>query len=87
MSVNVYLSVRLIREVLNALAFSKALEAVLIQKDAFVYVSIELVAIVLGGFLEVFPRAFRADLETTAWIGGPAEVSSIPEVVWIGISQ
>ena len=59
--------------------------AILIQVLAFVYVSVELVAVVLGGFFEVLPRALRSNLEATAWIGGPAEVSSIPMVVWVGI--
>ena len=75
------------REVLYALAFSKALEAVLFQVHAFVYVSVELVFVVLGGFLEVLPRALRANFETTARIGGPASVSTIPEVVWVSIGE
>ena len=59
--------------------------AILIQVLAFVYVSVELVLVVLGGFLEVLPRALRANLETTTRIGGPAEVATIPEVVRVGI--
>ena len=74
------------REVRNALAFSKAVDTVLILVRAPGYISVELVLVVLGGFLEVLPRALRANLETTARIGGPAEVTSIPEVVGVGIS-
>ena len=69
----------------NASDSREALVTILFLEQAFICVSVELVAVVFGGFFEVLPRALRSNLEATAWIGGPAEVPSIPMVVRVGI--
>ena len=47
-------------------------------------VSCELGKDSLGG-LEVFPRSLGSDIDSTVGVARPAVLSSVPEVIWVGI--